>query len=104
MHPHIERCLTHLNWFAESLGWPELTPNYHNADGLDVVWYTSGENDGDASDLFLQTNEHPNRQYHGIRRFGFTRSAINFGRAGIPSRVPIRITRWIPRLLKLMRG
>lgn len=59
MHPHINRSLPQLIRFAESLGWHDLTPNYKDADGLDVVWYTSGENEGDESDLFLQINEHP---------------------------------------------
>ncbi len=59
MHPNIERCLPHLTKLADSIGWNGVIPNCHDANGLDVVWYTSGENTGDESDLFLQINEHP---------------------------------------------
>ncbi|HUG71253.1 MAG TPA: hypothetical protein VMM76_26115 [Pirellulaceae bacterium] len=59
IHPNIERCLSHLSAFAELLGWHDLVPHHHDADGSDVVWYTCGTNEGVETDFFLQINESP---------------------------------------------
>lgn len=58
-HPNIDQCFRHLAAFVESLGWRDLEPHLHNGDGWEAVWYTSGNNEGLDSDLFLQLNESP---------------------------------------------
>ena len=59
IHPNIDHCLLRLAAFAELLGWHDLEPHHHDADGSNVVWYTSGTNEGVETDLFLQINESP---------------------------------------------
>jgi len=59
MHPNIQRCLPMLSGLASAIGWDDLTPHSRGEGDDSVVWYESGESNGDDSDLFLQINELP---------------------------------------------